>query len=343
MAAHAIDPSSLARYGGLAALAGLALLLQACASKPPAPAPEAAPQAPAQEAPAQEAPAVDSRLIVDAQEYPWSAIGRLNLAGQGFCNGIMIGPQQVLTQARCLYDGRGQRWFQARELHFIAAYQKDRYLADSAVDSFTVAPGFNPAGGISLGNLANNWAVVALAKPVGNQVGWLSVTWDSREMQAAVARGEAVSLRAGYRQNWPHAISLYYGCAEGVMDAAGLCDPTPMEQSLTPFVIRGSEMTVLGDFYFRSAADSAPAAQAAALSVSGDRLGRATAPAGAGPVRRVPEVSVQLLLQGLGYDVESAGLSGAVTAFQRDRGLPVSGAADIDLLRDLIAAAQSAR
>jgi hypothetical protein len=338
MAPRATHRSSLIRHGGLAALTGLALLLQACASKPPAPTPAPAPQPPAPEA-----PAIDSRLIVDAQEYPWSAIGRLNLAGQGFCNGIMIGPQHVLTQARCLYDGRGQRWFLARELHFIAAYQKDSYLADSAVGSFTTAPGFNPAGGVTLANLANNWAVVTLAKPIGNQVGWLSVTWDGRELQSAAARGEAVSLRAGYRQNWPHAISLFYGCAEGVADPAGLCHPTPMEQSLTPFVLNGTEMTVLGDFYFRSAADSAPAAQAAALRISGDRLGRAAAPAGAGPVRRVPEVTVQLLLQGLGYDVESAGLSGAVTAFQRDRGLPARGAADLDLLRDLIAAAQGTR
>jgi len=334
------EPSSrinLARTIPATFCAALLLLLQACATQQPAPQPQPAPP-PA--APA--SPSPDSRLIVDAQEYPWSAIGRLNLAGQGFCNGILIGARHVLTQARCLYDGRAGRWFRARDLHFIAAYQKDSFLADSPVEDFTVAPGFNPGGGLSLANLANNWAVVVLTRPIGSETGWLGVAWSNASLEAAAARGEAVHLRAGYRQNWPHAISLYYGCADSTGDVARLCEPTPMEQALTPFVLQGEEMTVLGDFYFRSPADGAPAAQLAATSVSDDRLGRAAAPAAGGAVRRAPSVTARLLLQGLGYDVESAGLERAVAAFQRDRGLPATGRADIALLGELIAAARAA-
>src|SRR3546814_9028640 len=72
----------------------LLLLLQACAAPPP-PAPSTSPPAP----PTAEAAALGGRMTADAQEYPWSALGRLNLAGQGFCTGVLVGPTQVLTQA----------------------------------------------------------------------------------------------------------------------------------------------------------------------------------------------------------------------------------------------------
>src|SRR3546814_9546946 len=46
------------------------------------------------------------------------------------------------------------------ELHFIAAYQSDSFLADSKIAGFTVAAGFNPLAGSSLANLTSNWALV---------------------------------------------------------------------------------------------------------------------------------------------------------------------------------------
>ncbi|HEY9550147.1 MAG TPA: trypsin-like serine protease, partial [Kiloniellaceae bacterium] len=136
-------------------------------------------------------------MTADAQEYPWSALGRLNLAGQGFCTGVLVGPAQVLTQARCLYSGREGRWFHPLELHFIAAYQSDSFLADSKIAGFTVAPGFNPLAGSSLANLTSNWALVTLQQPVGEETGWLGLQWDSAALQAAQRRGEAATLRAG--------------------------------------------------------------------------------------------------------------------------------------------------
>src|SRR3546814_10646264 len=66
------------------------------------------------------------------------------------------------TQARCLYAEREGRWFQPLELHVIAGYQRDSFLADSEIADFTVSPGFNPRAGISLANLTSNWALLTL-------------------------------------------------------------------------------------------------------------------------------------------------------------------------------------
>src|SRR3546814_18678401 len=84
----------------------LLLLLQACAAPPP-PAPSTSPPAP----PTAEAAALGGRMTADEQEYPWSALGRLNLAGQGFCTGVLVGPAPVLPQARCLLRRPQRRGF----------------------------------------------------------------------------------------------------------------------------------------------------------------------------------------------------------------------------------------
>ncbi|MEQ8354574.1 MAG: hypothetical protein RH942_03480 [Kiloniellaceae bacterium] len=319
-------------------MAALLMLLQACAAQPPAPPPAAIQPAPP---PAAAAPALDGRLLVDAHEYPWSAIGRLNLAGRGFCNGILVGAQQVLTQARCLYAGREGRWWQPQELHFIAAYQKDEFLADSKVSSFTVAPGFNPAGGSSLANITNNWAVVILNEPIGHRTGWLGVEWDNNRLKAAADRNQATYLRAGYRADWPHAISIYFGCAEGRSDLAGLCDATPMEQALPTFVLDENELRVLGDFYLRSAAQGGTLARLTSGTISDNRLGRATPPAASSPVRARPSVSIGLVLRGLGYDVDGAGLDRAIASYLSDQGRTPRGGGDVATLSDLLVSARN--
>lgn len=327
---------------GLAA--ALLLVLHACATptpEPESPADEAAPASPPP--PAAEAPALDGRLRVDAQEYPWSAIGRLNLAGQGFCNGILIGARQVLTQARCLYSAREGRWWQAQELHFIAAYQKDRFLADSKVASLATAPGYNPSASSSLANLTNNWAVVTLSDPIGLQTGWLGLQWNSTALKAAAERGEATYLRAGYRRDWPHAISLHFGCAGSQDSLTRLCDPTPLELALPPFVMTSGELRVLADFYLRSAGEGSALAKLTAMKVGDNRLGHATAPTAASAVRRHPSVSVSLFLSGLGYDVAGEGLEAAIADYLRSEGLSARSGADIALLTALVKSAQNGK
>ncbi|WP_340117180.1 trypsin-like serine protease [Pelagibius sp. 7325] len=319
----------------LAAGAGLLLLLQACGT--PQSLRETAPVTPAASAP-EARPSLAGRMTVDAQEYPWSALGRVNLAGQGFCTGILIGPAQVLTQARCLYAGREGRWFRPQELHFIAAYQKDSYLADSKIAEFTVAPGFNPQGGVSLANLTNNWAVVTLQQPIGHETGWLGLQWDNSDLQAAARRGRAAYLRAGYRSDWPHAVSLHFGCAERAGTVA-LCEATPTERSLPSFVAAGGELRVLADFFVATPDQGRALATLAAQPISDNRLGGTKLPAAGGTIGRQPTATVSQLLEALGYDVTGGDIAAAADAFRRDNGLP-RGTSDIALMTALLHAVQ---
>lgn len=328
---------SAARAAGFALAAGL-LLLQACAAPPP-PAqpvpPVAAPAAPAS------APALAGRMLADAQEYPWSALVRVNFAGQGFCTGVMIGPRQVLTHARCLYAEREGRWFQPFELHVVAAYQRDRFLADSKVADFAAAPGFNPLAGSSLANLASNWALVTLQEPIGQRTGWLGLTWDSPALQAAARGGAVAYLRAGYRRDLAHAVSLHFGCSAEADSAARLCQATPAELMLPPFVIAEGELRVLADFYAATPSQGAPLARAAGGTISGQRLGTAQPPARASLAGRQPTATAEQLLAALGYDVSGGDLGAAAAAFRRDRGLAGGTTIDLALVAALLNAAHA--
>ena len=325
------------RAAKAALAAALLLLLQSCGAPPPPAAPPA-PAAPAPLTRPSDVPTLQGRMLADAQEYPWSAIGRLNLAGRGFCNGIVIGPQQVLTQANCLYDARRGRWYPPQELHFIAAYQRDDYLADSEIAGFTVAPGYTPQAGASLANLTNNWALVTLEAPIGRKTGWLGLQWETTELQHAWQAGRAAYLRAGYRSDLPHAVNLHFGCndADGVVR---VCDPTPRELALPPFIVIGGELRVLAEFYLALPRQSDPLPRLTGHSLRDWRLG-AGQPPSEGPVGRAPTATLERLLETLGYPVSGGDIASAAAAFHRDRGLPASGDADMRLLAELLNAAQ---
>lgn len=322
----------------LAAAAGLLLLvLEACTPTPPAP--EVPPAEPPARPDAGETGRLGGRMLADAHEYPWSALARVNLAGQGFCTGVVVGPRQVLTQARCLYAEREGRWFRPFELHVVAAYQRDRFLADSKVADFTVSPGFNPLAGSSLANLASNWAVLTAEEPLGTETGWIGLQWESAVAQPDAARETTAFLRAGYRQDRPHAVSLHFGCSPEADSAAGLCRATPTELALPPFTIVDGELRVLADFYAVAGGQGGQLAQATGGTIGGQRLGRAQAPAGGAVVGRQPSATAATLLAALGYDVSGGRLGAAAAAFRRDNGLPAGEAIDIGLVAALLNAA----
>ncbi|WP_419903114.1 trypsin-like serine peptidase [Kiloniella sp.] len=140
---------------------------------------------------------------LEAREYPWSSLGRLNVAGRHFCNGVMVGKNNLLAPASCLYDLVEGRWFQPKEMVFVAGYQRDDSTIFSTADSYQIARGFVPQNK-SLKSLLNNWALIRLSLPLGDHTGWVGV-------RNSVTTQD-LTMMAGYRRGWEHVQALFPLC-----------------------------------------------------------------------------------------------------------------------------------
>jgi protease YdgD len=303
---------------------------------------------PAVGADAAPAAAPGDRLMVDAVEYPWSAIGRVNIGGRAFCTGFLVGEREVVTAGHCLYDFRSGRWWSPIEMHFVAAYQRDQHLIHSAVADYVVADDFHPSPRPRIEAAAADWAVVRLAEPIGRRAGFLALAGPDR-----AARNGQLLLQAGYRTDAAHAITVNLDCgllgtAKGGGAVAHSCAVLNGDSGSPILQFADNEFRVVGVHVWRIEKASGPlggiAVAAGALfdrqarprahaalgpAARSDRSARAPAPGG--PARPIPDETITLLLGGPGG-------AASIESFQRAHGLAVTGRGSVELLGRILAA-----
>jgi V8-like Glu-specific endopeptidase len=307
------------------------------------------------------------RMEVNAMEYPWSAIGRVNAGGRGHCTGFLIGGRQVLTAAHCLYDNRERRWRGASELHFVAGYQRDTYLIHSPVLSYERSKRFDPGEGATVANATADWAVLTLKKPIGRQAGWLGLRRLDKTLLARLRRGDARALQAGYRRGWTHIMTVNLDCTvsgffEGRSGILHSCDIAKGDSGSPLLVLADGEFRVVGLHVLNARTTKGRVAGALSVELFHPRGGNEQAiqavrragpvwsrggiPAGGSPASAVPLQTIDHLLGRLGHLArahtprKAKEREAAIAAFQSQAGLPVSGEASLALLGRLIQAAQ---
>ena len=96
----------------------------------------------------------------------WEAVGRLNMAGVGFCTATLIAPDRVLTAAHCLFDRRSGRRIADADLEFLAGWRTGRAEAIRSIRRVAIWPGFDIAEGAALANVPADLALLELDRPI---------------------------------------------------------------------------------------------------------------------------------------------------------------------------------
>lgn len=88
-------------------------------------------------------------------------------------SGFMIGPSAIATAGHCVYNGQ-----KATSVTVIPAKSGSTYPYGSTTvttaSKIIVSPKYLTSGGVN-----NDWAIVELNDPLGNQTGWLGLRWQT--------------------------------------------------------------------------------------------------------------------------------------------------------------------
>lgn len=144
------------------------------------------------------------RLDTGNDSRGWEAVGRLELAGKGFCTAAMIEPHLVLTAAHCLWDKVTGLTLDTEEIEFRAGWRNGRAVAYRKIRRAVAHPDYIFTGAENLGQVPHDLALLELASPIrlptirpypigemprrGDEVGIVSY---------ARLRAEAPSLQSG--------------------------------------------------------------------------------------------------------------------------------------------------
>lgn len=93
----------------------------------------------------------------------WEGVGRIDV-GNGYCTGVLVAPDLVLTAAHCLYDGDTLR--PRASIRFRAGQGNGEAIADRHVTQAAVDGGWRTSGLSPVDSIASDIALLRLDAPI---------------------------------------------------------------------------------------------------------------------------------------------------------------------------------
>ena len=219
--------------------------------------------------------------------FGWEAVGRVEIGSDGYCTGVLIAPNLVLTAAHCVYDRRKQA-VAAADLSFRAGLRDGQSIADRPVARVVAHRGYDPALPFGAETIRYDAALLELAQPISSALASPFV------LHQGAGSGQRVSV-VSYGQGRDDALSWQRDC--GVLGRGqGLiavdCNITYGSSGAPVFVREGSRARILTLVSGGNMNDGTPVAYGMDLAplvsdLKRDLRAMPAAPAAGGGIRRV--------------------------------------------------------
>lgn len=173
----------------------------------------------------------------------WEAVGRVDVAGNGYCTGVLVADDLVLTAAHCLFFRDTGAPVPPGDIVFRAGYMNGRALAERRVDRVAMPDAYEPStdGSIRGDMVRHDVALMRLSQPID------ASTADPFRVHVDPRPGDEVSV-VSYGQGRSEAPARQRSC-QLLDEAPGImvfdCDVTYGSSGAPVFVRYGTRARIL--------------------------------------------------------------------------------------------------